>query len=1086
MYHAHTNFRQGQPNSRSRSPTSQSVPDNLFDDFSNNVENAPEADHPDRYSDAKDTIPAPEYSEKIYHQKLNAIRCDKDGEFSSEALPAESEKDSDDWSPFQSRVEFKLANFLYRKVQMSQGNIDELLDYWAETLFPYDANAPFADHRELLELIDKIEQGDAPWQSFSVSYTGAVPDIPNPPSWMTQEYEVWYRDPRTVAHNMLGNPTFKDKIDYVPYREYDGTGKQRLQNFMSANWSERKANELAEDESMHGGMFVPIILGSDKTTVSVATGQNEYYPLYMSLGNFHNDARRAHCDAVIPIGFLAIPKGERKHDNDKTFRTFRRQLFHSSISAIFQTVKPYMSEPDIVICPDGYYRRAIYGFGPYIADYPEQVLLTLVVQGWCPRCLAPHNNLDGERCGLRRSREHRAYLLQGEFSPRILWDDYGYVSDVVPFTDGFPNADIHELIAPDLLHQVIKGTFKDHLVEWVVQYLKNVHGQARADQIVDDIDRRIAAVPHFSGLRRFPQGRRFKQWTGDDSKALMKVFLPAISGHVPDKMVRCIASFLDFCYLARRDVFNNDILDQMDQALHDFHQNRSIFIESGVRPGGVSLPRQHSLVHYRLLIEEFGAPNGLCSSITEAKHIRAVKQPWRRSSRFEAVGQMLVINQRQDKLSAAHADFEARGMLRRTDADVLEINRAILEEQVRQACIADNGDDEEPDDSPKDILGETFLAKTPARGYPSRINQLSQHMGKPQLTHIVGHYLYQQQHPDDERALEEVPPQELPSVVDLRFHVFHSAVARFYSPSDIHGINGMHRERIRAVPTWRKGPACDYYAVCCVSALFVECSKSSICRLTVSELSSPATMYDDDNGDSDVVYTLDPEEVELVDLLADPSRRTLVGPPGSNLKLKSCRSTLRKPRLWVKEEPVAHTGILSPSRDRDLDSATLPSSPFGATLAVHSECKSQSQSLKPHELVVGTPNNVRSSSDSEFPPHFPPLQVDSTWSPEPPNNESSGPTGPVDADVVANRPLHRRDPNRWIRIFIDPFDPQPDDASNSLWLPSLRDPSIPPGVRVPWRASTQIAHIVENNTENDENDKEDRAAAHTTAPPPFV
>lgn len=34
---------------------------------------------------------------------------------------------------------------------------------------------------------------------------------------------------------------------------------------------------------------------------------------------------------------------------------------------------------------------------------------------------------------------------------------------------------------------------------------------------------RIAVVPPFVGLRRFPQGRGFKQWTGDDSKALMKV-----------------------------------------------------------------------------------------------------------------------------------------------------------------------------------------------------------------------------------------------------------------------------------------------------------------------------------------------------------------------------------------------------------------------------------------------------------------------------------------------------------------------------------------------------------------------------------
>src|SRR5712692_6172066 len=34
---------------------------------------------------------------------------------------------------------------------------------------------------------------------------------------------------------------------------------------------------------------------------------------------------------------------------------------------------------------------------------------------------------------------------------------------------------------------------------------------------------RIALAPLFEGLRRFPEGRGFKQWTGDNSKALMKV-----------------------------------------------------------------------------------------------------------------------------------------------------------------------------------------------------------------------------------------------------------------------------------------------------------------------------------------------------------------------------------------------------------------------------------------------------------------------------------------------------------------------------------------------------------------------------------
>jgi hypothetical protein len=57
-------------------------------------------------------------------------------------------------------------------------------------------------------------------------------------------------------------------------------------------------------------MFTPVILGSDKTTLSVATGQNNFYPLYLSLGNVHNCVQCAHCNTVSLIAFLAIPKGK--------------------------------------------------------------------------------------------------------------------------------------------------------------------------------------------------------------------------------------------------------------------------------------------------------------------------------------------------------------------------------------------------------------------------------------------------------------------------------------------------------------------------------------------------------------------------------------------------------------------------------------------------------------------------------------------------------------------------------------------------------------------------------------------------------
>lgn len=58
------------------------------------------------------------------------------------------------------------------------------------------------------------------------------------------------------------------------------------------------------------------------------------------------------------------------------------------------------------------------------------------------------------------------------------------------FTEHFPRADIHELITPDILHQLIKGAFKDHMVTWIEIYLKMTHGEQQMKVILSEIDRR--------------------------------------------------------------------------------------------------------------------------------------------------------------------------------------------------------------------------------------------------------------------------------------------------------------------------------------------------------------------------------------------------------------------------------------------------------------------------------------------------------------------------------------------------------------------------------------------------------------------
>jgi len=144
----------------------------------------------------------------------------------------------------------------------------------------------------------------------------------------------------------------------------------------------------------------------------------------------------------------------------------------------------------------------------------------------------------------------------------------------------------------------------------------------------------------------------------------MKVYLPAIEGHVSDDIVHTFWAFLEFCYLIHRDVLTDQTLMELQDALTWFHHYCEIFCTEGVCPNGFSLPRQHSLLHYEVLIRLFGAPNGLCTSITESKHIKAVKGPWRHSNRYKALSQMLLTNQCLDKLAASAVDFEKRGRLK--------------------------------------------------------------------------------------------------------------------------------------------------------------------------------------------------------------------------------------------------------------------------------------------------------------------------------------------------------------------------------------------------------------------------------------
>ncbi|KAJ7328054.1 hypothetical protein DFH08DRAFT_916752 [Mycena albidolilacea] len=670
---------------------------------------SPCSDHDSNHSESFTPPPQPSpsphlrpQSQKNYHPFLNGRPCNEAGEFLPDGTPPPPRTTAadDDWSPYEDSVQFNITDFLFHRVQMSTKNIDNLLEQWALSLMKHGDLGPFENYQHLYETIDATKL-----------YA---------PVWARQSYEIWYRDPEVVISNMLDNPDFDGAFDTAPYVHLDSNGKRRWHDFMSANFAWRHSDKIYDDDhTTEGSMYTPLFFGIDKTTVSVATGNVEYHPGYISLRNLHNSIRGGHRNGVVPFVFLAIPKSDRKYDNDPEFRG--------------------MTTPVVRRCPDGHFRRIIYDFGPFIADYPEQVMLAGIVQNCGATCTAMANDLDAAFAG-RRTNALTDILLAG-FPADILWDEYGIDVDIVV-------ADIHEMLSLDLLHQIIKGSFKDHLVTWfnIVIFMCLFHI--------------IAAVPAFPGLRRFKQGRRFKQWTGDDSKALMK-------GLVPPQIVEALGAFVDFCYLVRRSDFDEDTLDAIDASVANYHERREIFRDLRVRPDGFSIPRQHAMVHYRPNIEKFGAPGGVCSSITESHHITAIKKPWRRSSRYETLSQMLLTNQRLDKLSAARANFVERGMV--------PPNFTTVPDKIVEDANVEETDEQR---SPRISRSSWRLPSRPALSpnYPNYGDVSEQRSRHFRIPHLV----------------------------------YYSAVATFYAPSDPSGIRGMRRERIRSTPTWRKhGPRRD-------------------------------------------------------------------------------------------------------------------------------------------------------------------------------------------------------------------------------------------------------------------------------------
>lgn len=147
-------------------------------------------------------------------------------------------------------------------------------------------------------------------------------------------------------------------------------------------------------------------------------------------------------------------------------------------------------------------------------------------------------------------------------------DDDSLQDVPTPFWADLPFANISSCITPDILHQLHKGVFRDHLVSWTTAGYEA------------EVDARFARIPRYPGLRAFARGiSKISQWTGSEYRQMEKVFLALLCGlHDEDpRFIAATRAVLDFIYLAQFPIHSTSTATLMDDALRRFYACKDVF-----------------------------------------------------------------------------------------------------------------------------------------------------------------------------------------------------------------------------------------------------------------------------------------------------------------------------------------------------------------------------------------------------------------------------------------------------------------------------------------------------------------------------
>ncbi|QRV95530.1 helix loop helix DNA-binding domain protein [Ceratobasidium sp. AG-Ba] len=483
------------------------------------------------------------------------------------------------------------------------------------------------------------------WKDLT-EFEQEVNRLPHGPKWVREtiivfgdEYneilDLWKRDIIEMIRFLLADPRFIPHTRYAPERHYDSESREnRVYNEMwSGQWWWEMQNILGPHATV-----VPIILSTDKTKLTVFSGNQLAWPVYLSIGNISKDIRRCPSErATLLIGYIPVSKlGNISNRNQR--REAGWQLFHTCMESILEPLRILSRTGIDVQCADGGIHRIFPILAAYIADYPEQSTITCVLESCCPACWIPSQ--DRGDLTLRYPLRDRCRTLDALDD---CWSGYSQTIKTLgirptrPFWANLPYVDISMCLAPDLLHQIDRGVFGDHVLKWTTALLTS-----------EEMDRWTKGMPRFQDLRHFSRGISvISHWTGKEAKAVARTILTIVAGYRDPRLVRAVGSVVDFMTRAHKHEVTNRDIRAMKADLIEFNRSKGVFVDPD-KPGLLDdeaqfngIAKTHSLTHYPYLICQLGAPEGLSTEITERLHIDYVKIPWSTTNHVNPTQQMI-------------------------------------------------------------------------------------------------------------------------------------------------------------------------------------------------------------------------------------------------------------------------------------------------------------------------------------------------------------------------------------------------------------------------------------------------------------